>query len=209
MKKTLLIAAVAGLSLVLGTGAAMAGDTCGTASVLLEGISNGDLGGNSSQWYSFTPGTSTEFVVNTGYAGTQFVASLAVFGSCGGQMLGANEGTPGRNAIVRLPMDGGQTYFIEIGKVNENASSGTAFQIGVSEAALGGCPGAGDCFAANGTPGCDDTCGGSPCPTCCDTICGLDPFCCTNSWDTICQGEAISFCVVVPVELQSFDVDSR
>ena len=49
------------------------------------------------------------------------------------------------------------------------------------------CPGSGDCFTANGTPGCDDG-------TCCDTVCAVDPFCCTNQWDTQCANEAQSLC---------------
>nr|MCH9687305.1 hypothetical protein [Deltaproteobacteria bacterium] len=40
-----------------------------------------------------------------------------------------------------------------------------------------------DCCAANGTPGCDDA-------ACEATVCGLDPFCCSNSWDGICAGAA-------------------
>ena len=28
------------------------------------------------------------------------------------------------------------------------------------------------------------------------TICAIDPFCCDNSWDNLCVGEAIEFCAV-------------
>ncbi len=55
-----------------------------------------------------------------------------------------------------------------------------------------GCgPDAGDCAVANGTPGCDA-------PACCNTVCGLDPFCCDNEWDSICAGEAATECFLVP-----------
>jgi hypothetical protein len=42
------------------------------------------------------------------------------------------------------------------------------------------------CSGGNGL-GCD-------CPECSDLICGLDPFCCNTSWDSICDGAAGSLC---------------
>lgn len=44
-------------------------------------------------------------------------------------------------------------------------------------------PGTGDCCVTNETVGCDNL----ACQTC---VCGLDPFCCSTSWDGICAGEA-------------------
>ena len=46
-----------------------------------------------------------------------------------------------------------------------------------------GGPTSGDCCFANGTPGCNDT-------DCCTLICGIDPFCCSNTWDGICADQA-------------------
>jgi hypothetical protein len=52
-----------------------------------------------------------------------------------------------------------------------------------------GDPEAGDCFqpGGNGTPYCDDA-------DCCDIVCGLDPFCCDITWDSICADEAADYC---------------
>jgi cysteine-rich repeat protein len=49
----------------------------------------------------------------------------------------------------------------------------------------GGC----DCCAPDpaGAPGCND-------PTCQNTVCGVDPFCCSVAWDSICAGEGNSLC---------------
>jgi hypothetical protein len=44
------------------------------------------------------------------------------------------------------------------------------------------------CFASGGI-GCDD-------PDCTSTICAIDSFCCAVAWDSICAGEAASFCKV-------------
>ena len=53
---------------------------------------------------------------------------------------------------------------------------------------LSGCPGGGgDCFMPNGTPGCSDI-------ACCEIVCGADPFCCDNQWDSVCVGLAAGLC---------------
>lgn len=54
------------------------------------------------------------------------------------------------------------------------------------------CGGCGDVFAescceAHGTPFCDDA-------LCCNSVCGVDPFCCSTSWDKNCADEADSLC---------------
>ena len=43
------------------------------------------------------------------------------------------------------------------------------------------------CCSVHPTEGCSD-------PTCCAIVCAMDPFCCTNNWDSICVGEANSNC---------------
>ncbi|MCA9286532.1 MAG: hypothetical protein KDA22_15010, partial [Phycisphaerales bacterium] len=43
-----------------------------------------------------------------------------------------------------------------------------------------------DCFT-EGAPGCTDI-------ECCETVCAVDAFCCNNSWDGICVGEAAELC---------------
>ena len=50
-----------------------------------------------------------------------------------------------------------------------------------------GAPESGNCYQADGTPGCDSG-------DCCAEICALDPFCCNNSWDSLCAGAAADLC---------------
>ena len=45
----------------------------------------------------------------------------------------------------------------------------------------------GDCCVASATPFCNDA-------ACCEAVCAADPFCCSNSWDGICAGEAAGIC---------------
>ena len=54
---------------------------------------------------------------------------------------------------------------------------------GILNGAAGNCN---CCVGGNGL-GCD-------CPECSDLICGLDPFCCNTTWDTLCDGAAASLC---------------
>jgi hypothetical protein len=49
-----------------------------------------------------------------------------------------------------------------------------------------GSPSAGSCYQTHG-PSCADF-------DCCQAVCSEDPFCCTNSWDSICVNEAGSLC---------------
>ena len=51
----------------------------------------------------------------------------------------------------------------------------------------GACPGEGDCCANNGSTGCDDD-------ACEDYVCSQDAWCCDNTWDDICAGEAAAWC---------------
>ncbi len=43
------------------------------------------------------------------------------------------------------------------------------------------------CFETHGSPFCNDA-------ACCTTVCNADPWCCANSWDSICVGEAFQMC---------------
>jgi hypothetical protein len=52
---------------------------------------------------------------------------------------------------------------------------------------VGVCPPSGhDCFTT-GSAGCSDI-------TCCDAVCAVDPFCCNNSWDSLCVDQAATLC---------------
>ena len=57
--------------------------------------------------------------------------------------------------------------------------------VGLAEENCNGCghPDSGDCCVDNGTPYCSNR-------ACCDAVCAIDPFCCDNTWDGICAGEA-------------------
>ena len=50
-----------------------------------------------------------------------------------------------------------------------------------------GNPNSGSCYEAHTTPYCADA-------VCCATVCALDPWCCNNSWDSICANEAVTSC---------------
>ncbi|MGP1347714.1 MAG: hypothetical protein ACTS3F_13740 [Phycisphaerales bacterium] len=45
----------------------------------------------------------------------------------------------------------------------------------------------GSCCESNGTPFCNDA-------ACCETVCASDPFCCNNTWDSLCAEGAAELC---------------
>jgi hypothetical protein len=64
-----------------------------------------------------------------------------------------------------------------------------------------GDPEAGRCDRTHATPFCSDR-------DCCVSICAVDPFCCNDSWDCICVGEAINMCGLCEADFDSdADVD--
>jgi hypothetical protein len=46
---------------------------------------------------------------------------------------------------------------------------------------------AGSCFAVHSTPFCNDA-------ACCTEVCGVDPYCCNQVWDSLCVSESFVFC---------------
>ncbi len=50
-----------------------------------------------------------------------------------------------------------------------------------------GGPNTGDCCADTGSASCNDL-------TCCEAVCAEDPFCCEDTWDDICAGDAETIC---------------
>lgn len=213
MRRLCTYLAVGVLLFVAGTGAAWAGTDCGSATPIGEGMTTGDLGGAPEAWFSFTASSGGVIHISTAHGGTVFDTTLAVFEVCGGAPIVENDGNfPGRpnRAIASLAGQAGHDYLIRLGGVDTGA--GTAFEMGVLMLPnLGGCGvgGTGDCYLANGSPFCEDSCGGIGCPSCCDTVCAADDFCCTTEWDQICADAAVQVCVLVPVELQKFDVGLR
>jgi len=200
--KLLVILAVVMLA-TSGSAFAAAGDSCNEAVSILAGTTSGSVA-TGARWYSFQGTADKTVPMNTSLPGTNFDTRLAVFGTCGGAPIAENSGVGQRKAHLLVQTFPGQTLFIEVSKIG---GSGSNFDLSVDDAQLGGCPGTGDCFDPNGTPGCDDMCAAAPCPGCCATVCGVDPFCCTNQWDGLCEAQAKSLCVVVPVDLKNFSID--
>jgi hypothetical protein len=54
-------------------------------------------------------------------------------------------------------------------------------------AALGACPGEGDCCSAHPAPACSDF-------NCCDAICFIDDLCCVDEWNESCAAFAAVLC---------------
>lgn len=46
----------------------------------------------------------------------------------------------------------------------------------------------GSCLEPGDTPFCND-------PACCQAVCTIEPFCCSNSWDSFCVGYAVTRCL--------------
>src|SRR5262249_38714645 len=68
-----------------------------------------------------------------------------------------------------------------------NSWDGICANEGIDMCTTCGQASAGSCFFS-GTASCDDT-------TCCDAVCTIDSYCCNNSWDSICVGEAWDLCI--------------
>ena len=61
-----------------------------------------------------------------------------------------------------------------------------ASDLAVLLGAWGGCPQS-NCCSSHGSGGCEQ-------PGCTACVCAMDPFCCTNHWDSLCAGEAADEC---------------
>lgn len=85
---------------------------------------------------------------------------------------------PGTSAFEILDFDrSGSAALVQVGDWTKLLKNLYRAECGVS----------GNCFAAHSTPGCADA-------SCCDRVCVADPFCCSNSWDSICVEEAEALC---------------
>ncbi len=65
---------------------------------------------------------------------------------------------------------------------------GAVAALALAGVAAAQCGSGGSCYETHG-PGCNDA-------DCCNAVCALDPFCCNNSWDSICVSEANQNCAV-------------
>ncbi|MGP1346182.1 MAG: hypothetical protein ACTS3F_05875 [Phycisphaerales bacterium] len=85
------------------------------------------------------------------------------------------------------PVTGDAVWYV----YNATTLGSQTITVSTCATAGGGGGGGSDCctVGGNGTPGCDD-------PDCEALICGLDPFCCDNTWDGICADAALAKCTV-------------
>ncbi len=181
-----------------------AGDSCGEAVAVTDGVAAGQLAPGGFSWAVYTAGASGNVAFNTDRPGTSFDTTLAAFESCGGPQVKYAETVGERKAAFALPAAPGGVYYLRVGGMGQ---AGGNWEMAIGPSGDGVCPAAaGDCFTAHGGLGCNDQCDALPCPDCCATICAIDGFCCSVAWDTICEAEAKTQCTVIPVELQSFDV---
>jgi hypothetical protein len=196
----------------LGARAAHAtGESCDRAIEATEGVTPGELAGESAQWYAFTAPAAaalSDYAIHAHDPQTTFTATLALHDACDALPLATDGGSPpDRNAFLRAPLAPDAIYYVRVASAG---GGGGAFRLAILAAGQGGMcgdTGTGGCFLENGSPFCDDTCGGPPCSGCCAAICAADPFCCDVEWDEKCVGEAMLTCDVVPVDLQLFEVE--
>jgi hypothetical protein len=199
-------------ALALGAPALHAGgESSDSAIEATQGVTPGELAGDSARWYAFTapPAAAlSDYAIHAHDPQTTFTATLALHDACGAPPFAVDGGVaPDRNAFLRAPLAPGMTYYVRVGSA---AGGDGAFRLAILAAGQGGMcgdTGTGGCFLENGSPFCDDTCGGPPCSGCCAAICAADPFCCDVEWDEKCVGEAMLTCDVVPVDLQLFEVE--
>ena len=64
-----------------------------------------------------------------------------------------------------------------------------ALAVSTAHAGSGVCgdPSAGHCCDPHGAPGCSDA-------SCCELVCGIDPICCVQNWDSLCASLAADLC---------------
>jgi hypothetical protein len=137
-------------------------------------------------WYRYTAPASGNLTVST--CGYSLNTVIAIFDGCAcvpheNNRLGCNDDACGSASELTVPVSAGQCYLVQVG--GWGASQGTTTLTITLETTV--CPSLGSCCVAHPTPGCDDG-------TCCDLVCGADPFCCDNSWDSLCVGVAEDLC---------------
>jgi hypothetical protein len=142
-------------------------------------------------WYLYTAGKDGTLTVST--CGQAFFdTKLALYTSCGGDLVACNDDGPGCTGFTSLmtaPITVGTTYVLRVGAWG-STGAGTGI-LTLSEEPLPppacGDPGTGNCCEATGTPFCEDA-------ECCLIVCGIDPFCCDTEWDSFCAGIAADEC---------------
>jgi hypothetical protein len=150
-----------------------------------DNSSAGSCGGLGSNDYTYTwtaPAAAT-YRFSTEGSAFDTVAYVRNGANCGGAELGCGTGSGMTTAgATYATLAAGQTVNIFVD--GEGAASG-AFTLTVEEATDSG-----NCCFAHATTGCDD-------PIVEGCVCGIDSFCCSVSWDSLCQDEAINICGAV------------
>ncbi len=115
-----------------------------------------------------------------------FDTILAVSTGCSGTVIACNDDACDVQSSVTFSAAPGTAYLIRLGGYL-GASGAGALVISAAP-----CPPAcgtvtNDCCLPAATPFCADA-------ACCSAVCAVDPFCCSNHWDSICANEATGLC---------------
>jgi hypothetical protein len=147
-------------------------------------FSAGSCGGFGSNDYSYTFTAATQGIYAFDTAGSDFETVLYLRdGSCGGTELDCVVSTMGQGAHIDRSLVAGEQVVIT---VDGDGAEGN-FQLSVDFS-----PTSGDCCVSHNYTGCEV-------PDIEDCVCALDGFCCSNSWDGICAGEALDCGALCPM----------
>jgi hypothetical protein len=198
-----------GLAIDLGCAAAGAGDECATATPIGEGtVANVTLSDNTGatgddsgcaagadvdEWYEYTPSCSGPVRISLCTEFTTVDIVLSVFDGCPGEEMvcSADPIDCSLGGALAAELDvhvlAGETYYVRVSAVD--ATPTVNFQGSLEIQCRTGCgsTSTGDCFSSPNPAYCDDA-------ECCLTVCAVDPFCCTNFWDTACAEQAAELC---------------
>ena len=149
------------------------------------------FGDNRAEWRIVRAGCSGVTRISlcgSGFATTQSV--ITVYDSCGGTAIvcssDANSAACAGSfaSSVQFFAVEGEEYLVRFSAESDGLLlAGTVPQI----ECLAVCGSAGSCTTPHASGGCNDV-------SCCETVCGVDPFCCTNQWDTLCAIRARDLC---------------
>jgi hypothetical protein len=141
----------------------------------------GTCGGNTANDEAFTFTAPAAGVYQIDTEGSAYDTLLYVLdGDCSGPQIGCNDDTAGMShSRINVNLANGQTIVIVVD--GAGIASGD-FTLNILEATDSG-----NCCVTHATTGCDD-----PAVEAC--VCAADGFCCSVSWDGLCQSAAINNC---------------
>jgi hypothetical protein len=142
-------------------------------------------------WFEFTAPFTGEVSVRTCQS-AGFDTVIAVYDNCGcpameSNLIECDDDSCGLQSEVEVEVCAGQCYKIQVGGFEGAQGSGALVIIQVVDNDCG--EEGGNCFHAHGPclPWCDDQ-------KCCTLVCGVDPYCCTITWDQQCADQAFITC---------------